>query len=70
MDPRELKPGNWYWIRRRDGSVIPYRFHKLNPRSEHQPNSGQFFVGSFIQSFSLGRVVGEADLGVGDTTSH
>ena len=28
MLPEELKPNHWYWIRREDGSLAPYRFHR------------------------------------------
>ena len=62
MDHENLKQGQWYWVRRQDGTLVPYRFHKVNPQSSDQPATGQFFVGSFLQNFSLGRVVGQADL--------
>ena len=58
MEAAELKPTQWYWVRREDGSLAPYRFHKVKTRAGVV--CGEFFVGSMIQTFALSRVVGEA----------
>ncbi len=60
MDTQQLEPNQWYWIRRDDGSLAPYRFHRLRPAAGGGQAVGEFFVGSFIQSWPLSRVVGEA----------
>lgn len=56
-----LIPTRWYWVRRDDGSIAPYRFHqtKTDPRGRRL---GEFFVGSFIRTFPLSAVVGEAQM--------
>ena len=61
MQSEELQQGRWYWVRRENGTIVPYRFHRVVPRRANQPMTGEFFVGSFIQTFSLGQVVGQAD---------
>ena len=58
MNDDFLKPNHWYWIRREDGSLAPYRFHRLHP--DQSLAAGEFFVGSFIRRFLLSTVVGEA----------
>ena len=54
----DLKPNLWYWIRREDGSLAAYRFHRRSV--DRKPAVGEFFVGSFIRRFPLSAVVGEA----------
>ncbi len=54
----DLKPGEWYWVRRTGGTIVPYRFNKLR---EHPTRlEGEFFVGSMICVFPLSAVVGQA----------
>ena len=71
MTADELTSKQWYWIRRNDGSLAPYRFHRLADEAEHRPADGQsaaiaeFFVGSFLQHFRLSQVVAEAQMPVG-----
>ena len=60
MNAHELKPQHWYWIRRRDGTIAPYQFHRLASPIGSNQIRGEFFVGSMIQVFSIGHVVGEA----------
>ncbi len=60
MDPERMKPKHWYWVRRDNGSLAPYRFHQLSP--SETTRQGEFFVGSMLQTFSLSRVVGEAKM--------
>jgi hypothetical protein len=57
----ELKPTQWYWVRREDGSVAPYRFHQAKTDAQGR-RLGEFFVGSFIRTFPLSAVVGEAEM--------
>lgn len=60
MAPEQLQPKHWYWIRRLDGSLAPYQFHRLCPTAERGGPSGEFFVGSLLQTWPLGRVIAEA----------
>ncbi|MFK7819725.1 MAG: hypothetical protein AB8G99_13480 [Planctomycetaceae bacterium] len=55
-----LKAGQWYWIRRKDGAVVPYRFHKVREQPYSNKFEGEFFVGSMICVFPLSAVVAEA----------
>jgi hypothetical protein len=57
----ELKPTQWYWVRREDGSIAPYRFHQRK-RDSNGRLLGEFFVGSFIRTFPLSAVIGEAEM--------
>ncbi len=51
----------WYWIRRDDGSLAPYLFHQK--KVDAQGNQlGEFFMGSKLTTWSLGRVVGVAEM--------
>lgn len=59
MSPEQLQPRHWYWVRRADGSLAPYQFHRLGAVVENQP-TGEFYVGSLLQVWPLGRVVAEA----------
>ena len=60
MTPDELKPGHWYWLRHENGSLAPFRFHRVKTESGNQV--GEFYVGSMLATFSLGRVVAEAEM--------
>ena len=62
MLPEELKPNHWYWIRREDGSLAPYRFHQISSRPKPGKLTGEFFVGSMIQTMPLNQVVAEAQM--------
>ena len=56
-----LVPMQWYWIRRDDGSLAPYLFHQK--KIDTQGNQlGEFFMGSKLTTWSLGRVVGVAEM--------
>ena len=52
-----LIKGDWYWIRRADGSLAPYRYHGEVAGRQGQ---GHFYVGSMLQKFPLSQVVSEA----------
>ena len=56
--PEDLQPGNWYWIRTAQGTMQPYRFHRVRDADGKQ--EGEFYVGSMLVRFSLGSVVAEA----------
>ena len=59
MDSDQLKTHTWYWVRRDDGSLAPYQFHRV--RSDTAGRSiGEFFVGSLLHGWPLSRVVAEA----------
>ena len=60
MLPEELRPGSWYWIRTTQGTVQPYRFHRLRDAKPGGKHEGEFYVGSMLVRFSLGSVIGEA----------
>jgi hypothetical protein len=66
MDGSQLKINQWYWIRREDGSLAPYRFHRIANDSSGR-TLGQFFVGSFLRTFPLSYIVGEAQMPEHDT---
>lgn len=57
----DLTPTRWYWIRRDDGTIAPYRFHQAKTDTKGR-RLGEFFVGSFIRTFPLSAVVGEAQM--------
>ena len=57
----ELKPTYWYWVRRDDGSIAPYRLHQTKTDALGR-RLGEFFVGSFIRTFPLSAVIGEAEM--------
>ena len=61
MNDPSLKANHWYCIRRPDGSLAAYRFHRLGTDRAGLP-VGEFFVGSFIRAFRLSDVVGEAQM--------
>ena len=61
----DLQTNRWYWIRRDDGSLAAYRFHRTVSNTSRatgrsDDDYGEFYVGSMLQTFPLGRVVGEA----------
>ena len=58
--PDELVPGDWYWIRLASGQLAPYRFHQK--RRVGNEWRGEFFVGSMLTTWSLGSVVGRAEM--------
>ncbi|MBK96247.1 MAG: hypothetical protein CMJ79_11115 [Planctomycetaceae bacterium] len=58
---QQLESMKWYWVRRDDGSLAPYLFHKKK-RDPHGNLVGEFFMGSKLTTWSLGRVVGVAEM--------
>ena len=58
---KEMVPMQWYWIRRDDGSLAPYLFHQAK-RDTWGNQVGEFFLGSKLTTWSLGRVVGVAEM--------
>ena len=58
----QLVPRHWYWVRRKDGSLAPYVFHRQSTDPKTGRLVGEFFVGSFIVTFGLNQVVGEAHM--------
>lgn len=60
MDEQSLKSKCWYWVRRSDGDLAPYRFHRVKQLGKVR--CGEFFVGSMLQTFPLSRIVGEAKM--------
>ena len=58
---KEMVPMQWYWIRRDDGSLAPYLFHQAK-RDAWGNQVGEFFLGSKLTTWSLGRVVGLAEM--------
>ncbi|MCC9609254.1 hypothetical protein LOC68_06145 [Blastopirellula sp. JC732] len=53
--------GQWYWIRRDDGSLSPHVFHRLEMGADGK-YVGHFFVGSFLRRFPLSAAVGQATM--------
>jgi hypothetical protein len=62
MTDAPLQPNQWYWIRRADGSLAPYRFHQLRPAKFGSQPTAEFFVGSMLQHWPLSSVVGKASM--------
>lgn len=60
MEPEQLEPRCWYWIRRDDGSLSAYLFHALK-RDEEGRTVAEFFVGSMLHTWPLGRILGKAE---------
>jgi hypothetical protein len=59
MEAHQLEPRQWYWIRRRDGSLAPYVFHQTR-RDDEGKLVADFFVGSFLVAFGLNQIEGKA----------
>lgn len=62
MEPSQLTPQHWYWIRRDDGTLAPYLFHRIRPDRSTGQRTAEFFVGSMVQTWSISRVVAEAEM--------
>lgn len=60
MNADVLQSADWYWVRRPDGSVAPYRFHRVRRDNVDGPELAEFFVGSMVQAFPLSAVVAKA----------
>lgn len=60
MSPQRLEPGRWYWLRHDNGTLAPFRFHRL--KTKNGRSLGEFYVGSMLVTWSLGRVVAEAEM--------
>ena len=58
---QELQSMQWYWIRRDDGSLAPYLFHQAKKDASGRM-VGEFFMGGKLTTWSLGRVVGIAEM--------
>lgn len=61
MTADELKPKSWYWIRRPDGTLAPYVFHRIS-RDPQGQTVAEFFVGSFLVTFQLSQIEAEAQM--------
>ena len=62
MEPQQLQPQSWYWVRRHDGSLAAYRFHRVRDDKAAGQIVAEFFVGSMVQGWPLSHVVGEAHM--------
>jgi hypothetical protein len=62
MDAAQLKPRQWYWVRRDDGSLAPYVFHRICTDKWASQPKAEFFVGSMLQTWPIGRVVAAAEM--------
>lgn len=62
MTPDELIPKNWYWIRRTDGSLAPYLLHRVLAPTNEGSSKAECFVGSFLQTFPVNRIVAPANM--------
>lgn len=60
MSHEQLESGSWYWLRHDDGSLAPFRFHR--EKTVDGVRMGEFYVGSMLTTWSLGRVVGRAEM--------
>lgn len=60
MSPENMKPGHWYWLRQENGSLAPFRFHRV--KKSAGKHVGEFYVGSMLTTWSLGKVVAEAEM--------
>lgn len=59
-DEQSLQPNQWYWIRKPNGSMAPYRFQRTKRDPRTGTLVGEFFVGSMIVTFPLNAVAGKA----------
>ena len=66
MDVDILRPRQWYWVRRDDGSVAAYPLHRVCRDLRTGVMRAEFFVGSFVRSWPASRVVGEAQMPLSD----
>ena len=57
MEPDELKPNHWYWVRRGGGAIVPYRFHKLRVGKRF---AAEFFIGSFLCEIPISDIIAES----------
>lgn len=62
MDADTLKPKQWYWVRRDDGSMAAYPLYRVCMDLRTGIRHAEFFVGSFVRSWPASRVVGEAQM--------
>lgn len=60
MEPDQLEPRGWYWVRRDNGTLAAYQFHGLR-REEDGRVLAEFFVGSMLYAWPLGRILGKAE---------
>ena len=60
MRNEDLEPGQWYWLRQENGTLAPFRFHRT--KLDGETLVGEFYVGSMLTTWSLGKVVGKADM--------
>lgn len=59
-DKDDLKAGHWYWLRHDNGSLAPFRLHRTKKVDGRLV--GEFYVGSMLSTWSLGRVVAQAEM--------
>ena len=59
MNAEDLEAGSWYWLRNDNGSLAPFRFHRAKKVGGRLV--GEFYVGSMLTTWSLGRVVAKAE---------
>ena len=58
----DLRPQQWYWVRKRHGVIAPYLFHRRKKDARTGNWVGEFYVGSTLVTFPLNAVIGEAQL--------
>ena len=58
----DLKPNQWYWIRKSNGQLVPHLFHRACPVSADGKCLGEFFVGSTLVRIPLSQVAGPAQM--------
>jgi len=62
VDAEQLKANQWYWVRRHDGTLAPYRFHAVRRGRDSNNLEAEFFVGSMLTSWPLSHIVAEAQM--------
>lgn len=70
MDPSRLEEKKWYWVQRSNGTIVPYRLHRVIVNGESSSSSApgvpgqsakvEMFVGSMIQTFNTNQVIAPA----------
>ena len=67
MDPLRLEPNHWYYLRKRDGTLVPYRLHRVL-FSDHEGDESkstaevEMYVGSMLARFPASAVVAPAEM--------
>lgn len=60
LDQNKLEPKKWYWVRKSNGVIVPYRLNRLVQLPDGTA-AVEMFVGSMVQTFLASQIVGPAE---------